>query len=420
MIEVRAQVLAIGTELLLHGRRDTNGPELCQRLTRLGFRVEGLRTVADDLEPLTLDLAHAAGRAALVITTGGLGPTDDDRTREAIAAVCGRPLRRDAGLVAALERRFAALGRPMPESNRRQGDLPEGGEALSNPEGSAPGLWVEHPGGVIVALPGPPIEMRAVLAEGVEARLERRFLLPAVAVRYILTSGISESALEDRIGDLYARDPAVQMTVLAAPGAVELFVVARGQDAMSADAAAQRIQTEAVQRLGDAVVGDTPMSLAAAVGARLRRLGRTLAVAESCTAGLLGALLTDDPGASDFFLGGVIAYSDDVKRAELGVDVDLLRHDGAVSEGAARLMAEGARRRFGSDYALALTGIAGPGGGSDQKPVGLVWIALAGESGTQVLRRQFHGGRTRVRQWAATAALDLLRRRVDADAATSA
>jgi nicotinamide-nucleotide amidase len=281
-------------------------------------------------------------------------------------------------------------------------------------------LWVEHPGGVIVALPGPPIEMRAVLAEGVEARLERRFLLPAVAVRYILTSGISESALEDRIGDLYARDPAVQMTVLAAPGAVELFVVARGQDAMSADAAAQRIQTEAVQRLGDAVVGDTPMSLAAAVGARLRRLGRTLAVAESCTAGLLGALLTDDPGASDFFLGGVIAYSDDVKRAELGVDVDLLRHDGAVSEGAARLMAEGARRRFGSDYALALTGIAGPGGGSDQKPVGLVWIALAGESGTQVLRRQFHGGRTRVRQWAATAALDLLRRRVDADAATSA
>ena len=415
MTEIRAQVITIGTELLLHGRRDTNGPELCRRLTHLGFRVEGLRTVADDLEPLTQDVAFAAGRASLVVATGGLGPTDDDRTREALAAACGRPLRRHASLVADLERRFATLGRPMPESNRRQGDLPEGGEALANPEGSAPGIWLEHPGGVILALPGPPIEMRAVLAAGVEARLRSRFPLPSIAVRYVLTSGISESALEDRIGDLYARDPTVQMTVLAGPGAVEVFVVARGPDASSADAAARLIGAEIVERLGEAVVGDEPGSLAAAVGARLRRMGRTLAVAESCTAGLLGSLLTDDPGASDFFLGGVIAYADQVKRTALGLDAGALG-EGAVSEGAARAMAEGARQRLGSDYALAVTGIAGPGGGSDLKPVGLVWIALAGASGTDVLRRQFHGGRGRVRHWAAAAALDLLRRRLDAEA----
>jgi nicotinamide-nucleotide amidase len=415
MSEIRAQVITIGTELLLHGRRDTNGPELCQLLTRLGFRVEGLRTVADDLEPLTQDLSFAASRASLVVATGGLGPTEDDRTREALAAACGRPLRRDAGLIAALERRFAALGRAMPESNRRQGDLPEGGEALPNPEGSAPGVWLEHPGGVIVALPGPPVEMRAVLAAGVEARLQDRFPLPAVAVRYVLTAGISESGLEDRIGDLYALDPAVQLTVLAAPGAVELFVVARGPEAALAEAAAGRIATEVVRRLGDAVVGDSPTSLAVAVGARLRQLRRTLAVAESCTAGLLGSLLTDEPGASDFFLGGVIAYADDVKRVALGLDEELLLREGAVSEAAARSMAEGARQRLGSDYALAITGIAGPSGGSDLRPVGLVWIALAGESGTAAVRRQFHGGRTRVRQWAASAALDLIRRRLDAD-----
>lgn len=412
----RAEILTVGTELLLHGQRDTNSAELCDLLTGLGFQVDRRVAVADDLEPLTDAIRGAADRASLVVSTGGLGPTGDDRTREGLARAFGRSLRLDPALLDQLEARFRSWGREMPRSNRRQALMPDGAEALPNREGTAPGLWLEAGAGVVLALPGPPAEMRSVLDGRIQERLRERFRPPAVARRVILTSGLAESALEDRIGEVYARERRAQLTILASPGQVVLRILARDPDPRRAERAAERLARTLASRLGEAVVATEEATLAAVVGERLRATGRTLSVAESCTGGMLGEELTRNPGSSDFFLGGVVAYGDRAKEALLGVPPETLQARGAVSEETARAMAEGARDRFGSDYALSITGIAGPGGGRPDKPVGTICLAVAAAEGTVSRRRVLPGGRNRVRRWAVAAVLDLLLRRLDGSA----
>jgi nicotinamide-nucleotide amidase len=408
-----AEVLTIGTELLAYGRRDTNGAELSATLEALGFRLRRRATIADDLDEIRAALQEAAARSSLVAATGGLGPTADDVTRDALALAFGRDLREDPALLATIEERFRAIGRPMAASNRRQALVPEGAVPLPNPEGSAPGLWLDHAGGAVVLLPGPPPEMRAVLSPEVRERLRRRFRPPAVARRALLTSGIAESDLEDRLGDLYRARPEATVTVLARPGLVEILILARHGDAATAEAAADEVARLARERVGAPVFAEGDMTLAAHLGDRLRRLRRTVAVAESCTGGLLGADLTEAPGASDFFLGGLVAYADRVKQEGLGVPRALLRQHGAVSEPVARAMAEGVRRRLGADYGVAITGIAGPGGGTPEKPVGTVCLAVADAAGAISRRRLYRGGRERVRQWSVAAALHLLRTRIE-------
>jgi competence/damage-inducible protein CinA-like protein len=345
----------------------------------------------------------------LVVSTGGLGPTDDDRTREAVAASLGLEVSVRSDVLKDLVSRWSASGRTMPRSNRRQAAFPAGAEPLPNPEGTAPGIWVSHPGGVIVALPGPPIEMRAVFDGDLQQRLKERFDPPPVATRTVRTAGMAESALEDRIQDLYSMEGSTEITVLAQPGVVDLHILSRG---VGADSASERVAGAVRERLGSAVFATDDRPLAAVVGARLRELGKTVAVAESCTGGLLGGELTEVPGSSEYFLGGVVAYADRVKEGQLGVNARILREAGAVSEEAARAMAEGVRDRLGADYGVAITGIAGPGGGTPEKPTGRVHVAVASRRSTVWSTRDLSASRSRVRRWAVTTALDLLRRRL--------
>jgi nicotinamide-nucleotide amidase len=407
------EILAVGSELLVHGRQDTNSAELGDRFTRAGFRVVRRLTVGDDLETLTAAFRDACGRAALVISTGGLGPTGDDRTREAVAGALGLEMRESPQILRSLEGRFRALGRAMPASNRRQAWVPEGAEPLPNPEGTAPGLLIDHGAGWLLVLPGPPVEMRAVLTQELLRRLHDRFQPPAVAVRAVRTSGLPESAVEDRIRDLYEAREGCELTVLASPGEVEIRILSRHPAAERAESAAAELEREVIERLGKAVFSTEDAALTVAVGDLLRQAGLTLAVAESCTAGMLGAELTRPAGSSDYFVGGVLAYSDRVKEMLLGVAPELLQAHGAVSEPVARAMAEGVRQRLGAEVGLAVTGIAGPGGGSPDKPVGLVFEALAVEGRTECWELQLPGSRDRVRRWAVARAMDHLRRFLD-------
>jgi nicotinamide-nucleotide amidase len=265
----------------------------------------------------------------------------------------------------------------------------------------------------VIALPGPPHEMRAVLSPEVMDRIVRRLGPPGVAQRVLQVAGVPESDLEDRIADLYGREAGAEVTVLARAGQVEILVLVRDDEPERASAGADRLCERITARLGDAVFAAKPTTLAAAVGERLRRAGATVAVAESCTGGLLGADFTSAPGSSDYFLGGVVAYGDRIKQELLGVTAATLRQSGAVSEETARAMAEGVRTRFGADYAIAVTGVAGPEGGSPEKPVGRVYIAIAGADGVDAHRHDFRGDRDRVRRWTVGRALDHLRHRLD-------
>lgn len=326
-----AEILAVGSELLGHGRRDTNSAELSWRFTREGFRVVRRTIIGDDLPSLTEAFGEAVKRSSLVISTGGLGPTGDDRTREAVSAALARPLHEDAALVHSLRKKYAAVGHAMPECNLRQAQVPLGAIPLANPEGSAPGLLLEHDAGLVLLLPGPPAEMRSVLSGEVLQKIRQRLHPPGVAVHVVRTAGMSESELEERIRDLYDAGEGTELTVLASPGEVEVRILSRHAEPAVAEEHAAGLARSVASRLGTAVFADEDRSLVEVLGQRLRSAGTTLAVAESCTGGMLGEELTAVPGASDFFLGGVIAYSNEVKENLLGVVPALLRTHGAVS-----------------------------------------------------------------------------------------
>jgi nicotinamide-nucleotide amidase len=404
------ELLAIGNELLLGETVDTNSAWIAQRLAREGIAVARKTTVGDDVALIRDALSAALRRARTVVCTGGLGPTVDDLTRHAVAELYGRRIVVDESWIEVLRERYRRRGIEMPAINRVQGEVPEGARALPNPRGTAPAIVIEDDDlGMTVLLPGVPSEMRGFM-EGEIVPLLCERLRPAapIAIRLIRTTGISEAAVAERVADIAADTAPVDLAFLPDTCGVDIRL-----SAASDAAALRRLDALAAalrERIGAAVYADGPLDLAAVVGKLLRARRCTVALAESCTGGLLGKRLTDTPGASDYVQTGFITYSNQAKHALLGVSAATLAAHGAVSGECAREMAAGARLRGGADLGVAITGIAGPGGGTEEKPVGTTWIAVAAGGGTTARRFVFPGDRGEVRERAAQAALDMLRR----------
>jgi nicotinamide-nucleotide amidase len=405
-----AEILCIGTELLLGNITNGNARWLAEQLASLGIAHHRQAVVGDNRERLIAELRAAAGRCRVLITTGGLGPTPDDLTTEAIAAAFGAELEERPEIWAEIQARISARGRPVAASNRRQALLPRGAAVLPNPTGTAPGIiWTPdpvalpfpvQPGFTLLTFPGVPSEMRAMWQATAEPWLRASGLAEGVfASRMLRFWGVAESSLAERMADLLeASNPTV--APYAGAGEVKLRITARAQAVAEAEALLAPVEAEIRARAGSSCFGADDDSLAGVVLQQLRERHQTLAVAESCTGGGLGAALAAVPGASDVFLGGVIAYANAVKQGLLGVSVETLAAHGAVSDPVAQAMAEGARRVTGADWALAVTGIAGPGGGSAEKPVGLVHLAVAGPDGCQSEGVRF--GSSRGRSWIQT------------------
>lgn len=412
-----AEIIAVGSELLARQRIDTNSLFLAERLQELGIELRRKHVVGDHPAELRDTIADAIARVDLVITTGGLGPTDDDLTREAVAAVLGRRLAVDPEVLAIVAARFERRGVPMPSVNRRQAEVIEGARWLPNPNGTAPGQVVDTGDRLIVLLPGPPREMQPMFLASVVPVLAARASGRQVRRRTVRTTGFSESQVEEIAQPIYSRFAAgvvpIDTTVLASPGLVELHLSGAAEDVDALEGVLDRASAELVAALGDAVFTTDERSLEEVVGAELIARQLTIAAAESCTGGLLLQRLTDIPGSSAWVLGGVVAYANAVKVEALGVGEDTLAAHGAVSEAVARAMAEGVRRRLGADVGVGITGVAGPGGGSDEKPVGTVWIAVAAGD-THARRFLFPGDRQMIRQFAASAALNMVRRAIGA------
>lgn len=407
---MRAEILAVGSELLTPLRSDTNALWLTERLLELGIEVGARVTVADDAALLTSAFRAALQRADLVIATGGLGPTEDDLTREAAAAALGRELPRDAGLLSALEARFRSFGRVMAPVNAKQADLIEGGRSLENPRGSAPGMQVEQDGRLLFLLPGPPVEMKPMFLEQVRPVLAARAGGSLLRTRVLRLASVSESDVEQAVAPLYKTFTNPRTTILSAPGQVELHLVAQGRSEAELEERLEELAVGMRELLPGRIYSEDGRELHEVVAGLLVERGATLALAESCSGGLLASRLTSVPGASRFLERAFVSYSNASKVQELGVAEELLLAHGAVSAEVAGAMAAGARRAAGSDYGAAITGIAGPDGGTPEKPVGLVYLALCGPSGERVRRAVFPGDRERVRHQSAQALLELMRR----------
>jgi nicotinamide-nucleotide amidase len=407
---VKLEVVTIGTELVLGQILDTNAAELARALAAAGAEVVRHTSVADRPETIRTAVQDALERTGFVITTGGLGPTRDDMTKRAVAALFGKSLEMDETVLRSLEERFRRLGRPMPAINRTQAEVPAGASVLPNPRGTAPGLWVEEDGRVVVMLPGVPSEMRGLLAEEVLPRLALRGTGSVVRSRAVRTTGIAESALAERMGEIEQEIAPVTLAYLPSTDGVDLRVTAWG---LRPDEAERRL-TGAIQilheRAGEYVYGEDRTDLAAVVLDALRARDTRLVVAESCTGGLLGARITTIPGASEVFSGGVVAYDNAVKSGTLDVPPELLERYGAVSEQVVSAMAERVQRQFAVAAALAITGVAGPSGGTPEKPVGTVWLGARLGTVARAAKRMFPGDRTEIRARAVQGALDLLRR----------
>ena len=412
---MQVELLTIGNELLLGQVVDTNAAELARTLADAGIQVRHRSTVGDDTESIASEVRQALDRSGAVITTGGLGPTGDDVSRPAVAGVLGLPLEFSDEVWGHILARYRFFGRVPAEANRIQAMVPRGGVILQNRWGTAPGLWMEvarPAGGLVVMLPGVPYEMRMLTEHELLPRLRSRAAGTVVRSRTVRTVGVAESALAESIGQIEPEIAPLTLAYLPGSDGVDLRVTAWHLPPREADDRLDAALSLVRSRVRDAIYGEGDTDLAAVVLDAARRRGVMLAVAESCTGGLVGGRLTAVPGASEVFLGGVVAYADPVKEAALGISADLLLRDGAVSESVARAMAEGVRRNFGAGLAVSITGIAGPGGGSSTKPVGTVWFATADGRETIAARMVFGGGRNEVRARAAQAALRLLLQRL--------
>lgn len=403
-------VLAIGTELTRGELVNSNAAWLSAGLVDLGFEVLEHAVVDDDRRRIVTALERLARVAKVVVCTGGLGPTSDDLTTEAVASALGVELVQDEPSLDAIRRRFEKLGRTMNPSNAKQALFPRGAVVLPNPVGTAPGFLVELHGARLFFMPGVPAEMRRMFDEQVVPRV--RDLAPndthQIRVR---TFGKPESEVGERLAGIEAGFPGVIVGYRAHFPEIEVKVLARGADHVAARELAERATAEVRTRLADVVFGEGDDTFAGVVGRTLRGKGWTLAIAESCTGGLVGSMLTREPGASEYLLLDAVTYANSAKQSVLGVDEDVLRGHGAVSPECAIRMAEGARRVSGSDVALAITGIAGPTGGSEDKPVGLVYLAVATAGGAEVVERRFSPlfERQRIQTLAAYAGLSLVK-----------
>jgi nicotinamide-nucleotide amidase len=409
---VRAEIIAVGSELLDPLRRETNGGYITGGLRSVGVDVLARTTVADEASWLEQAFRQALSRADVVIATGGLGPTADDLTREAAARAAGRVLNRDAGLLEALEARFARFGRVMAPVNAQQADLIDGAVSLPNARGSAPGQFLEHQGRLLFLLPGPPGEMQPMFDAQVLPIVRERAGGRALVTRVLKIASMGESDVEQIVAPLYKTFENPRTTILGGAGQTELHLTAEGATESEASARVEELASGIHGLLPGRIFSDDGRDLAEVVAALLTERRLTLALAESCTGGLVAVRLTAVPGSSAFLDRGYVTYSNRAKVELLGVDPAVLERHGAVSEETARAMAEGARRAAGADLAVSITGIAGPAGATEDKPVGLVFLALAGDGLDRVRRAQFPGERDRVRAQAAQAALEMVRRAV--------
>ena len=413
---MNAEIIAIGSELLTPFRQDTNSLFLTAELNKLGVDVDYKTVVGDDRTRLTNIARIALDRADVVIFMGGLGPTEDDLTREAVAAALHLPLKRDPDIVASLYARFAARKIKMPENNLKQADVIMGASALPNQKGSAPGQYLEGTidgrERIVILLPGPPVELKPMFKEEVLPRLQRKLPPAFIATRELRIALMPESECDARVAPIYKEHKEVETTILAPVGEIQLHLKARGKSAEEAQEKVDSLAEELEDELGDNVFSSRGESLEQIVGYFLDMRGSTVAVAESCTGGLLGQRLSSVSGSSRYFLGGAIVYSDDLKRSLADVPPLLIKEHGAVSREVAIALAEGIRKKCKSTFGVAVTGIAGPTGGTPEKPVGLVYHAIADGKKTEVVKRNFPSERERVRWWASQQALDMIRRKL--------
>ncbi|HVF49909.1 MAG TPA: competence/damage-inducible protein A [Pyrinomonadaceae bacterium] len=407
-----AEIIAIGSELLTPQRTDTNSLWLTDKLNSIGIEVKLKTIVGDDDARLDEAIKDALRRSRVIIMTGGLGPTEDDITRKIAGRSLGRRLMLNEKVLAEVRAKFARWGRAMPEINARQAMVIEGAEVLDNPNGTAPGMYLEHHNCAVVLLPGPPREMRPMFETFVLPKLAAKAGDVRVVRRVLRVSGMGESAVDERIAPVYTQYQNPQTTILFNKSEIEIHLTAQAKTGKDAELLLDGLAGQIEERLGSAIFAFRGETMEEVVGLRLAVAGFTLAVAESCTGGLIAQRLTEVPGSSNYFKEGVVTYSNEAKVRLVGVPADLIGEYGAVSAQVAEAMAEGVRLRAGTDFGLAVTGIAGPGGGSDEKPVGLVYLALSDDAHTEHRKILLPGDRQLIRWRASQAALDLLRHRL--------
>jgi nicotinamide-nucleotide amidase len=413
---VTAEIIAIGSELLTPFFQDTNSLYLTEKLNELGVEVAFKTVVGDNREHLTLAARIALGRAGILIFMGGLGPTEDDLTREGVAAALGREIHRDSEIITQLYTRYAKLRRKMPENNESQADVIDGAEVLPNAMGSAPGQWIEleHEGAkrYIMLLPGPPHEIKPMFDGQCIPRLRERLPRQFIATRVLKVAMMGESDCDQRVAPIYKRFTDVQTTILAGAGEIQLRLTARADSQEAAQARVDELAGLLEDELDDFVYSSQGESLEQIVGYFLQMRGANIAVAESCTGGMLGERITKVSGSSRYFVGGAIVYDNEMKALFANVPPMLVAQHGAVSREVAAALAEGIREECRATVGVGITGVAGPTGGTDEKPVGLVYIAVADGKRTEVVERKFSGDRDRIRWWATQQALDMVRRRL--------
>jgi nicotinamide-nucleotide amidase len=407
-----AEIIAVGSELLTPFRTDTNSLWLTDRLNTIGVEVKLKTIVGDDDARLEETIRDALKRSGIVVLTGGLGPTEDDITRKIAARALGRRLSLDERVLEDIRAKFLRWGRKMPEINARQAMVMEGAVVLPNPNGSAPGMYLEHDSRVVALLPGPPREMKPMFDTHVLPKLSERAGGVRVARRVLRVAGLGESAVDERIAPVYTQYKNPQTTILFTNTDIEIHLTAQGKTEQEAELLLDGLSGQIEERLGDSVFAFRGETMEQVVGLRLAVNGFTVAVAESCTGGLIAHRLTEVPGSSSYFMEGVVTYSNESKTRLLGVPEELIERHGAVSAEVAEAMAEGVKRRAAVDFGLAVTGVAGPGGGTQEKPVGLVYVSLADDAHTEHRRLMLPGDRHLIRHRASQAALDLLRRRL--------
>ncbi len=411
---MNAETIAVGSEMLTPFRQDTNSLYITEKLNDLGVEVRFKSIVGDDQEGLVAAAKLAMRRSEIILFSGGLGPTEDDLTREAVAEALGLKLNRDPELLAKLEHRFAKRNMKMTPNNTKQADVISSAIVLPNPVGSAPGQWIsgkyDGKDRIVILLPGPPHELKALFEAECIPLLRAKIPPLHIATRELKMALIPESQVDARVAPIYKTYADVETTILAGSGEIHLHFRCRKPTQPEAEKRVEELLSKVEDEMGDAIFARKGESIEQIVSYLLQMRGLTLAVAESCTGGLLAERITSLSGSSRYFLGGAVVYSNALKTQFANVPKALIDKHGAVSREVAAAMAEGIRKRCLSSYGVGITGVAGPTGGTEQKPVGLVYIALAGDEGTQVVERNFPGDRKRIRTFSTLQALEMIRR----------